>query len=229
MIYATTGLFVIAGGFIGALGAWLLRSLTRPAAVSFPWSVGLAGLAWALVGWRWASGSLPDAWLLVLLALTSWLIPLSLADLKHRRLPNALTLSAYPTLACGLVVYAWNAHHDATGLISRILISALIFAVFFAGAHLISPSCLGAGDVKLAPALAAVLGAVGWVALMVATLLSAIFTLVLAVVLAIAMPGRSARGSLDAQRRLGVPYGPGLLGSTWLIALFPQVFSASFA
>jgi leader peptidase (prepilin peptidase)/N-methyltransferase len=83
----------------------------------------------------------------------------------------------------------------------------------FLAAHvlvrLVSPSAMGAGDVKLAGSLGAVLGAVGWPALVVGAALAAGIT------------GLLAAGS----RAATVPHGPGLLASTWLVAAFPGGFA----
>ncbi|HJQ06192.1 MAG TPA: hypothetical protein VJ872_12145, partial [Nocardioides sp.] len=70
----------------------------------------------------------------------------------------------------------------------------------------LSRRSLGAGDVKLAGALGAVLGAVSWVALPVAAAIAAVVTVALAVV-------RRSTG--------GVPHGPGLLAAASLVAVFP--------
>jgi leader peptidase (prepilin peptidase)/N-methyltransferase len=78
--------------------------------------------------------------------------------------------------------------------------------VVFGGAHLavhvLAPRALGAGDVKLAGSLGAVLGAVGWSALVVGAVLAALGTAVVAL----------------ARRTRAAPHGPGLLLATWLLA-----------
>ena len=63
----------------------------------------------------------------------------------------------------------------------------------------------------LAGSLGAVLGALGWSALVVAAVLAAVVTASLAV----------------GRRRAAAPHGPGLLLATWLVAAFPGGHLAS--
>ena len=146
---------------------------------------------------------LPWWWLPVPLLLAWLAVPLAAADLARRRLPDALTLPAYPVL--GLAVALAAAGGPDPGLGPRAVLGVLLFGGAHAVVRVLVPATLGAGDVKLAGSLGAVLGALGWVALVVAAVLAAVITLLLAV----------------SRRRAVAPHGPGLLLATWLVAAFP--------
>jgi len=172
------------------VGAGTAVLLTRTGAAVPRWAV-IAG-----TGAAWAAASATvgvsgTTWLPALLVLTGLAVPLVAADLRHRRLPDILTLPAYP------LVLATAPHPGA----------ALLGAVVFGGAHLLvhllRPRAMGAGDVKLAGALGAVLGGIGWLAYPAAAVLAALVTT-----------------GLAATRRWrdGVPHGPGLLVATTTLA-----------
>ncbi|MEU4743418.1 A24 family peptidase [Actinosynnema sp. NPDC023658] len=183
---------LIPGFLAGALGAALLRRLPRGATVSPLWCAAptavLWFVAWALAPPRWLPVPLLVAWLGVLLVVT---------DLRHRRLPDALTLPAYPAVGVAL----WLCGAD----LARALAGCLLFGGFHLAVHLVKPWALGGGDVKLAGPLGAVLASVSWSALPAGALLASLITLLL-----------STRWPADA-----VPHAPGLLTATWLAALWP--------
>jgi leader peptidase (prepilin peptidase)/N-methyltransferase len=202
--------FGAAGALAGGVGRWLLGRLRRGAAVHCGWFEVAVGALWGLVGLRLASGYLPAWWVPIPLALTWFAVLLTVTDLRHRRLPDALTLPAYPVAGVLLAAAAgWG------GGWSLSLGAALGTAVFLAahgGVRLLRPAAVGAGDVKLSGSLGAVLGAAGWPTLVVAAWLAAVCTLGLRV---------SAPRRVRARWRDGVPHGPGLLAATCVIALFP--------
>ncbi|MFD1150979.1 prepilin peptidase [Saccharothrix hoggarensis] len=181
---------VISGLVAGALGAHLLRRLPRGANVSPLWcAVPTAVLwlaAWALAPPHWLPVPLLLAWLGVLLVVT---------DLRHGRLPDALTLPAYPAVAVTL----WLCGAD----LWRAVAGCLVFGGFHLVVRLLSPAAMGGGDVKLAGSLGAVLGAVSWAALPAGAVLASVITLALG----LRWPGAT------------VPHGPGLLAATWLVAV----------
>jgi leader peptidase (prepilin peptidase)/N-methyltransferase len=183
---------VISGFLAGAAGAGLLRHLPRGAHVGLLWcavpTAVLWFVAWALAPPRWLPVPLLVAWLGVLLTVT---------DLRHRRLPDALTLPAYPAIGVTL----WLCGAD----LWRALAGCLLFGGFHLLVRLLAPSAMGGGDVKLAGSLGAVLASVSWLALPVGALLASAFTLALGL-----------RWPSD-----GLPHGPGLLAATWLVALSP--------
>ncbi|WP_084477411.1 prepilin peptidase [Actinokineospora enzanensis] len=166
----------------------------------------LGGFACALT----ACGVVPAWWLPAVLFLVWVAVPLAVIDLRHRRLPNLLTLPAFPV---GLALLAVAA---ALGPGVGLLWNALVGVVAFGGLHVLIhrwfPGELGMGDVKLSFTLGAYLGAVGPWALVVAPLLAAAVTLALHLV-------RHPRW------HDGVPHGPGLLAATYTLSLpaFPLV------
>lgn len=143
--------------------------------------------------------NVPVTWLPVILALSWFAVLLTATDLLHGRLPDALTISAYPVFGA-LLAFA--------GSFERAVVGAGLFVCLHATIHWLAPGALGGGDVKLSGSLGAVLGAVSWFALSTALALAALITLALRAV------------SLD---RYGdrVPHGPGLLAATWLLAFLP--------
>lgn len=172
-----------AGTCVGAGTAKLLNR--AGAAVPVPAVMVGTGVAWAGVT-AVAPGNLTP---IVVAALG---VPLVAADLRHRRLPDVLTLPAYP-----LVVAVAPDPARALG-------AAAVFGGLHLLVHVAAPRAMGAGDVKLAGALGAALGSVGWLALPAATVLAAVVT-----------------AGLAATRlwRHGVPHGPGLLAATTALTL----------
>jgi leader peptidase (prepilin peptidase)/N-methyltransferase len=203
-------LFLTATGAVsGAAGQLLLARLRRGATVHTGWcTIGVAAL-WALAGWRTAEGDLPWWWLPIPL-LVAWLaVTLTVVDLKHRRLPNALTLAAYPATAATVALAATQTGwHTAEGA----LLGAATLGGCYLTIHLLSPTSMGAGDVKLSGTQGAVMGAVGWPAVLAGTMLAAVLTLALQAT----APRRRRR-----QWQSGVPHGPALLAATYVVAMFP--------
>lgn len=127
-----------------------------------------------------------------------WLAALTVYDLRQRRLPNALTL---PGAAVVLVVAA------IAGRGAGALAGALALSVGYLAVHLIAPTAMGAGDVKLAIGLGAVTGAFGidaWV-------LAAVAAPVLTALWGAALLGR---GASEATGESTVPHGPSMCLAT---------------
>ncbi len=174
--------------------------------------------AFALITWWWAAtADAPAAdwttqesiaWWLALVAYL-WLaaagIALTLIDLAHQRLPDAVVL---PSLIVVVVLLSSAAvlAGDWGRLASTLAAAAGLFAVYFAIA-LVYPRGIGGGDVKLAPLVGSALGFIGWGAVAVGAfagfLLGAVFGLTL-----IAMR--------RATRKTGVPFGPFMLAGAWI-------------
>jgi leader peptidase (prepilin peptidase)/N-methyltransferase len=142
-----------------------------------------------------------------MMALSWFAVLLTATDLLHNRLPDALTLPAYPVFALLLTIAALSG--AGAGAIVRAAAGAVLFLCLHATVHYLAPNAMGGGDVKLAGSLGAILGAVSWLALAVALVLAAVITLGLRAI----SPGRW---------REGVPHGPGLLAATWLLAFLPS-------
>jgi leader peptidase (prepilin peptidase)/N-methyltransferase len=199
-----TILLLLAAAASGAATApaavWALKRSAAPVPTAA--AAGLAALGVALAAARWRAGAWPGWWLPVPALLTVVAVPLALADLRHLRLPDVLTLPAYPLFGAAIGAAALGGGGPS------LAVRAVAGALLFGGAHAVvrhfSPDSLGAGDVKLSGSLGAVLGAAGWAALALAAVLAALLSLALATV-----------------RRGRVPHGPALLTAAWLCALCP--------
>lgn len=189
--------------------SWLLlrgrcRDCGMPISARYPLVEVATGVAFALVAaWQGAGWMRPA--LAYLAALT---IALSLIDIEHHRLPDALVLPAYPVAAALLALASASPggqpHWDALG---RAAAGAAVLAVFYTVLWLVYPRGMGRGDVKLSGVLGLYLGYLGWGAVVVggfsAFLLGGLFSGVLLVT------GRAGRGSK-------VPFGPWMLAGCWL-------------
>lgn len=203
--FASTLGFGAAGLFAGLGGRQLLVRLPRGTTVHKGWIALPVALLWALVGLSLGAGSLPTWWVPIPLALTWLAVLLAATDLRHRRLPDALTLPAYPAFATLIAIATiWAGWPLAAGA----ALGAVIFLGVHATVHHLRPHSLGAGDVKLSGSLGAVLGATSLSALILAPVLAALCTLAL-------------RLAGSRRFRTGTPHGPGLLAATTLLALFP--------
>lgn len=199
----------VAGVGAGVLGRVLLGRLRRGALVSAPWCEVCVAVAWAVAAGRAAAGGFPLWWLPMPLALGWFAVLLSATDLTHQRLPDVLTLPAYPLVVGFLLVAGrWGA---GPGVSFRAVLGGLALAGLYAVVHLVAPRSLGGGDVKLAGSVGAVLGAVSWTALLLGPVLAAALTLGLVVV----------------RRNRQVAYGPGLLGASWMLITFPTADALS--
>ncbi len=180
------------------------RALRRAAApIPVVTAAGLTALGATAVAFRWLTGGWPGWWLPVPALLTVFAVPLALADLRHLRLPDVLTLPAYPLFGAAIGAAALGG--GGPSLAIRAAAGALLFGGAHAAIHHLAPTGLGAGDVKLSGSLGAVLGAAGWPALILATLAASLITLAMAAV----------------SRKARVPHGPALLAAAWLCVLFP--------
>ena len=81
-----------------------------------------------------------------------WLVALSAFDIRTRRLPNYLTLPGAAVMLLGATVLGRGG--------AAVLGAVALFAVYLV-VHLIAPSGMGAGDVKLAIGLGALTGTFG--------------------------------------------------------------------
>jgi leader peptidase (prepilin peptidase) / N-methyltransferase len=158
---------------------------------------------WSIAAMR-ATGGLPWWWLPVPVLLGWLAVLLSVCDMVALRLPDALTLPAYPAAA---LLLGWTLYWSrAPDLAVGALAGAVLFAGTYAVARVISPGAMGPGDVKLAGSLGAVVGAVSIAAVLMCMTVAAVLTLL-----------QSAM-----TRRGRVPHGPAMLAPAWLVtALAP--------
>lgn len=194
---------VLLGG-TGLAAGWLVRRLLarlpRGALLAPGYCEGAVAALWAVAGWRVQAG-MPPGLLPVLLGL-GWLgVALSATDLAHHRLPDALTLPALPVAVLLLLPLG-------TGTAWRGAVGAGLLVAAHAAIHLAAPAALGAGDVKLAGAVGAVLGGISWTALLVGPLLAALLTCAAGVI-----------GLLSGRlrRRDPLPHGPAMLAAAWVL------------
>ncbi|HEV7650700.1 MAG TPA: A24 family peptidase [Actinophytocola sp.] len=196
------------GAAAGLSGRWLLSHLRRGTEVHCGYLAAAVAALWAVVGWRVASGHLPVWWLPVPLTVTWFAVLLVVVDLRHSRLPDALTLPAYPATLAAITLAAWLS--GDWSVLPRAVVGAAVFLALHAAVHALRPRSLGAGDVKLSGSVGAVLAATGWPALTLAALVAAIVTLLLSI-------------AVGPDWHEGVPHGPGLLMATCLFTLFPPI------
>jgi leader peptidase (prepilin peptidase) / N-methyltransferase len=143
-------------------------------------------------------------------------------DLRRRRLPNTLTVPALPIALLFLLPVGPAAVVRGAGG------AALAVAVHVA-VHLVDRRAVGAGDVKLAAPLGAILAAVAWPALALAAVVAALLTAAAAVVgsacgsaLGAAPTPQPARAGPAAGWGVAgrtVPHGPSMLAATWLVTV----------
>jgi leader peptidase (prepilin peptidase)/N-methyltransferase len=124
-------------------------------------------------------------------------------DLVHHRLPDALTLPALPAALLLAAPLGW-------GSVGRAAAGAAILAGAYLAVRLVAPAALGAGDVKLAGPVGAVLAAASWPAVVLGALLAAVLTAVAALARLL-----SRRCGLGAE----IPHGPAMLLSGCVIAV----------
>jgi leader peptidase (prepilin peptidase)/N-methyltransferase len=108
-----------------------------------------------------------------LVAVVMWIAALSVYDIRHRRLPNSLTLPG----AALIVLASLVAGRGQSALAGAAALTGIYLAV-----HAVAPAAMGAGDVKLAIGLGALTGCFGvdvWLlAALGAPLLTALWAIV---------------------------------------------------
>ncbi|MEU4150323.1 A24 family peptidase [Streptomyces sp. NPDC026659] len=159
-----------------------------------------------------ATGARPEVAVWLLLAPAAVL--LAAVDLRVRRLPDPLTLPLAATTLTLLALAALVPEHAGHWLTA--LYGTLALGTGYLALHLLNPSGMGFGDVKLAPALGAALGWYGWPTLMLGTL---------AAFASGALYGLTLVAFRKADRKSTIPFGPFLLTGTFL-GLLAGAYSA---
>jgi len=135
-------------------------------------------------------------------------VALAAIDIAVQRLPDRLTLPAYPILIAMLGVAALLSG-DAAAL-GRALLGCLALSGCFLVLALVRPGHLGGGDIKLAGLTGLVLGWLGWPALITGTALAFVLSAIVSL-------------ALLAARRItlhsAMSFGPFLVAGTVLAAL----------
>lgn len=129
-------------------------------------AAGLSTVAGGLVLWR--MGAVPE--LPAYLYVAAIAGPMAVTDCRTQRIPDVLTLSSYPIVVT-LLAGAAAAHHDARPLL-RALLAAAATVAFHLLLHLLHPTGLGLGDVKLAGIQGLLCGWTSWTALFVSVALA---------------------------------------------------------
>jgi leader peptidase (prepilin peptidase)/N-methyltransferase len=155
------------GMLAGAAGRVLLRRLRRGTRVPPPWLEVVVGVPWAGVVGAAGAGMLGWPWVPLLLG-AGWLAAVAgIVDLRHHRLPDALTLPALPAALLLAVPLGLAA-------VGRAAAGAGLLAGAYLLVHAVSPRSLGLGDVKLAAPVGALLAAASWPALLLGCALTAV-------------------------------------------------------
>ena len=194
----------VLGAAAGAGGAMALRRLPRGVPVPVPVCAVAVAALWAAV----AGDGLPMWWWPIPLVLGWAGVLLAGADLVARRLPDALTLPAYPVFAVLLGAAAVGAGNAE--LLVRATAGALLWAGGYAAVRLVAPGAMGGGDVKLAGSLGALTAATSWPGLLVAMLAANVLT-------------AAAAGPARILGYRDLPHGPAMLAAAWLVVLHPPV------
>ncbi len=160
-------------------------------------TAGLFALVTALTGLAWV---LPAHLFLAAIA-----VALTLIDVEHHRLPDAVVLPAYP-ISAALLALAAAATGDWGSLLRAAIGMAALYGLYFLLA-VAKPGGMGFGDVKLAGVLGLHLGYASVSALAVGTF--AAFVLGGVVGIALMVAGR-------AGRRSHLPFGPFMLAGAGL-------------
>lgn len=196
--------FALAGVVAGAGTRLVLGRLRRGAQIRTGWCEALLGGLWCATGVAWASGPVEAGRVVPLFLGLGWLVVAAgSVDVARLRLPDALTLPAIPVAVLLLVPMG-------PGAVWRGLSGGALALAAHAAVHLLAPTALGAGDVKLAGSLGAVLAGVSWSALVLAAVLAAVLSVAVALV-----AGKAV-----------VPHGPSMLGVAWLVTAGPVVAGA---
>jgi leader peptidase (prepilin peptidase)/N-methyltransferase len=144
------------------------------------------------------------------LAALSWLallgVTLAAIDLRVHRLPDRLTLPAYPVVALLFALAA--VINGEPGRLVRTALCGVALAACYLTLVLLRPDDLGAGDVKLAGLLGMALGWFGWNAVVVGTAVAFVLCATAGVALLI-----SRRGGL----RSALPLGPFMVTGAYLV------------
>jgi leader peptidase (prepilin peptidase)/N-methyltransferase len=127
-------------------------------------------------------------------------VALTMIDIDVQRLPDVLTLPAYPVGIVLFAVAAWA--DDAPHAFVRALLGMAALAAFYGVVWLIYPAGMGLGDVKLAGVVGLYLAWLGWGQLLV----GAFAAFAVGAVVSIAIVGFKGGG-----RKTRVPFGPFML------------------
>lgn len=165
----------------------------------------------------WALGASSVPLLPALLYLVAIGVALALIDIDVHRLPDAIVLPAYPVLTVLLAGASWWT--EDWWALARAGIGGGALYLLYLLLVLAYPAGMGFGDVKLAGLLGALLGYVGWSALVVGGFAGFLFGAVVAVVLLILGRGTG---------KTALPFGPFMLLGCGAGILFGDVLARGY-
>ena len=147
---------------------------------------------------------------------------LTVYDVRHRRLPNWLTLPGF----AAIVLVAFESGRGAAALLGAAALSAVYLLV-----HLVSPTAMGAGDVKLALGLGALTGCFGADVWLLAAIGAPLLTAVIGVVARLGWSAKTVPhgpSMCAGQRyRAGVGAGAAAVNPNWQCLAVPLLESAA--
>ncbi|MGI5169961.1 prepilin peptidase [Spirillospora sp. CA-253888] len=150
----------------------------------------------------------PTAALPAYLYLAAVAVPLTVIDLRVRRLPNTIVLPSYPV--CGALLLAASAAGGDPRAMLRALAAMAAVGACYLLLYRLYPGGMGAGDVKLSGLLGLCLGWLGWSQVAVGILGGFLLGGVIGVLLL---------ASGRAGRRSAMPFGPSMLAGALLAVL----------
>lgn len=205
-------LAVLTGLVAGGLAGWGIRLLLGSLRRGVVLAPGILELSAAIVtgagvGLSWPGPTVP---LVVWAGLLG--VALGAVDIARHRLPDALTLPAFPVTV--LIVSATEFAAPATGSVLVGLVVCVTLTGLFGVVAIVAPRAMGLGDVKLVPSLALLTGYV--------SVAASVLAVVIAFVLAAAV---AAVGLLLRRLTLtsAIPFGPFLLAGGWLVLAVPSL------
>lgn len=212
-------LLATALGAVAGCGSRMLLARLRRGTVIRPGPLEAASaLAGGIgVALTWTAGPWPLVLWFGVLA-----VPLAAVDLKHHRLPDALTLPAAPLTLAVCAADSWWADGDGAD-VGRAAIAGVVVGGLFLLLVTVAPAAMGRGDAKLAFTLGIALGYLSWPAVLLG---------VFAGFVAGSLAGLVGMVTGRAGLRSAIPFGPALLLGCWLVIAVPPLlawFSAGTA
>ena len=199
---------VAVGAAVGWGIRWLLAVLRRGAVLRAGVAEAICALVTGVgVGLAWGSP------LVALVLWAGWLgVALGAVDIRHHRLPDALTLPAIPITMLVVGFTEWV--RPESGSVVTALVVATVLSLLFLLLAVVAPSGMGQGDVKLVPSLALMTGFVSIAAAVVSALAAFVLGAGWAVV------GLASR---RMTMTTAILLGPFLLAGCWLVLVFPEL------
>jgi leader peptidase (prepilin peptidase)/N-methyltransferase len=142
-------------------------------------------------------------------------VALSAVDIKHHRLPDALTLPAIPISLAAVALT--DRFAPETGSVLRSGLAAVTVGAVFALPALLAPRAMGWGDVKLVVTPGILLGYLSWTAVVLGIALAFVLGALVAVI-----------GIAVRRWRLqsAIPFGPFLVVGCWVVLVLPASWEA---